>query len=172
MVLFLIVLFACNYRNIKSMCLFHSSKSKFTRACGIIISYLLDGKVTNTFRTRDYGDRYNTFVKKAFQEGRTESAWDIAITAQIGGKDENGIGYPEDRDPNLRNVDMDVDWVRVFTREPLDPDVPPQPEYPEAEGYSYAPIVVERRSFEPKMYWYPIPESEIMQTGWSQNTSW
>lgn len=41
MVLFLIVLFACNYRNIKSMCLFHSSKSKFTRACGIIISYLL-----------------------------------------------------------------------------------------------------------------------------------
>ncbi|WP_300617649.1 protein kinase [uncultured Lactobacillus sp.] len=41
MILFLIVLFACNYRNIKSMCLFHSSKSKFTRACGIIISYLL-----------------------------------------------------------------------------------------------------------------------------------
>ena len=41
MVLFLIALFACNYRNIKSMCLFHSSKSKFTRACGIIISYLL-----------------------------------------------------------------------------------------------------------------------------------
>lgn len=48
MVLFLIVLFACNYRNIKSMCLFHSSKSKFTRACGIIISYLLVATVLTT----------------------------------------------------------------------------------------------------------------------------
>lgn len=138
----------------------------------VIISYLLDGEVTNTFKTRDYGDRYNTFVKKAFQEGRTDRAWDIAITAQIGGKDDNGIGYPEDRDPNLRNVDMDVDWVRVFTREPLDPDAPPQPEYPEVEGYSYAVNVVEKRAFEPKMYWYPIPESEIMQTGWDQNVNW
>lgn len=48
MVLFLIVLFACNYRNIKSMCFFHSSKSKFTRACGIIISYLLVATVLTT----------------------------------------------------------------------------------------------------------------------------
>lgn len=48
MVLFLIALFACNYRNIKSMCLFHSSKSKFTRACGIIISYLLVATVLTT----------------------------------------------------------------------------------------------------------------------------
>lgn len=48
MVLFLIVLFACNYRNIKSMCLFHSSKSKFARACGIIISYLLVATVLTT----------------------------------------------------------------------------------------------------------------------------
>lgn len=48
MVLFLIVLFACNYRNIKSMCLFHSSKSKFTRDCGIIISYLLVATVLTT----------------------------------------------------------------------------------------------------------------------------
>lgn len=44
----MIVLFACNYRNIKSMCLFHSSKSKFTRACGIIISYLLVATVLTT----------------------------------------------------------------------------------------------------------------------------
>lgn len=48
MVLFLIVLFACNYRNIKSICLFHSSKSKFTRACGIIISYMLVATVLTT----------------------------------------------------------------------------------------------------------------------------
>lgn len=48
MILFMIVLFACNYRNIKSMCLFHSSKSKFTRACGIIISYLLVATVLTT----------------------------------------------------------------------------------------------------------------------------
>lgn len=48
MILFMIVLFACNYRNIKSMCLFHSSKSKFARACGIIISYLLVATVLTT----------------------------------------------------------------------------------------------------------------------------
>ena len=48
MILFMIVLFACNYRNIKAMCLFHSSKSKFARACGIIISYLLVATVLTT----------------------------------------------------------------------------------------------------------------------------
>lgn len=48
MILFMIVLFACNYRNIKDMCLFHSSKSKFARACGIIISYLLVATVLTT----------------------------------------------------------------------------------------------------------------------------
>lgn len=80
-----------------------------------IISYLLDGKVTNTFKTIDYDDRYNTFITKAIAEGREKRTWDIAITGQIGGKNENGIGYPEDRNANLRNVSMDVDWVRVFT---------------------------------------------------------
>ena len=48
MILFMIVLFACNYRNIKDTCLFHSSKSKFARACGIIISYLLVATVLTT----------------------------------------------------------------------------------------------------------------------------
>ncbi|MGM9910611.1 MAG: serine/threonine protein kinase [Lacticaseibacillus absianus] len=48
MILFMIVLFACNYRNIKDMCLFHSSKSKFVRFCGIIISYLLAAAVLTT----------------------------------------------------------------------------------------------------------------------------
>ena len=48
MILFMIVLFACNYRNIKDTCLFHSSKSKFVRFCGIIISYLLVATVLTT----------------------------------------------------------------------------------------------------------------------------
>ena len=39
-------------------------------------------------------------------------------------------------------------------------------------GYSYSAKIVEERSFEPKMYWYPIPQSEILQTGWEQNPKW
>lgn len=138
----------------------------------VIISYLLDGEVTNTFRTADYGNRYNEFVLKAYRDGREKTAWDIAITAQIGGWDSNGIGYPEDRDASLREVDMDIDWVRVFTREESDPDTPDAPEWPDREGFVYSPHAVEQRVFEPKMYWYPVPETEILQTGWTQNPQW
>lgn len=137
-----------------------------------IISYLLDGKVTNTLKTKDYGNRYNEFVLKAFREGREKTAWDIAITAQIGGWDANGIGYPEDRDKNLREVDMDIDWVRVYTRENSDPDQPDAPSWPAKEGFSYAPFTVEQRVFEPRMYWYPVPETEMLQTNWTQNPQW
>ncbi|MDD6720362.1 MAG: protein kinase [Lactobacillus porci] len=41
LILLLLVLFAGNYRGIKHKCLFHSSKFKFVRFCGIIVSYLL-----------------------------------------------------------------------------------------------------------------------------------
>ena len=119
------------------------------------------GKVTNTFKTIDYDDRYNTFITKAIAEGREKRTWDIAITGQIGGKNENGIGYPEDRNANLRNVSMDVDWVRVFTRDETEPEIPEKPEYP-VEKFDYSRAVVEKRVFDSKMYWYPIPESEIL----------
>lgn len=39
--------------------------------------------------------------------------------------------------------------------------------------YTYTPYVVERRAFQPKMYWYPIPQSELMKlVGWKQNPQW
>ena len=41
LILLLLVFFAGNYRGIKHKCLFHSSKFKFVRFCGIIVSYLL-----------------------------------------------------------------------------------------------------------------------------------
>lgn len=39
--------------------------------------------------------------------------------------------------------------------------------------YTYAQITVENRVFEPKMYFYPIPQSELLKTkGWVQNPLW
>ena len=57
---------------------------------------------------------------------------------------------------------MDVDWVRVFTRDETEPEIPEKPEYP-VEKFDYSRAVVEKRVFDSKMYWYPIPESEILQ---------
>lgn len=39
-------------------------------------------------------------------------------------------------------------------------------------GFLYQPIEVEKRVFEPRMYFYPIPESEINITQWPQNPLW
>jgi len=39
--------------------------------------------------------------------------------------------------------------------------------------FSYQVINVEDRRFEPKMYFYPIPQSELfIATGWAQNPLW
>ncbi|MGF7232101.1 RagB/SusD family nutrient uptake outer membrane protein [Arachidicoccus sp.] len=38
--------------------------------------------------------------------------------------------------------------------------------------YSYAVKKLEDRTFEDKMSWYPIPQSEISKTGWDQNPGW
>ena len=39
--------------------------------------------------------------------------------------------------------------------------------------YTYTPYVVEQRVFQPKMYWYPIPQSELLKLkGWKQNPQW
>lgn len=39
--------------------------------------------------------------------------------------------------------------------------------------YHYAPYVVEQRTFQPKMYWYPIPQSELLKLStWEQNPGW
>ncbi|MDO4228553.1 MAG: family 16 glycosylhydrolase [Capnocytophaga sp.] len=82
-----------------------------------IISFLLDGKITNTWKTIDFGNKYNSFITRAMEEGMENTTWDVAITGQIGGLDRYGVGYPEDHNPNLRNVTMDIDWLRVYTRE-------------------------------------------------------
>ncbi len=40
-------------------------------------------------------------------------------------------------------------------------------------GYTYMPVKVEQRVFQPKMYWYPIPQSEVLKLKqWKQNNSW
>ena len=37
---------------------------------------------------------------------------------------------------------------------------------------TYAVKKLEDRSFDDKMYWYPIPQNEISKTSWAQNTGW
>ena len=81
------------------------------------------------------------------------------------------MGYPDDADPTLMNVNMDVDWVRVFTRTD-DPFNPGGDAKPDEEDCLYSPYSVEKRSFEPKMYWYPIPQVELLKTQWEQNPGW
>lgn len=38
--------------------------------------------------------------------------------------------------------------------------------------YIYEPYVLESRSFEPKMYFYPIPQTDVNVSGWPQNPLW
>ena len=40
------------------------------------------------------------------------------------------------------------------------------------DSYTYEPIIVEQRVFEPKMYLYPIPQADLNTTGWPQNPLW
>ena len=40
-------------------------------------------------------------------------------------------------------------------------------------GFDYAPVEIEQRVFQPKMYWHPIPQSEILKLKqWKQNKGW
>ena len=41
-----------------------------------------------------------------------------------------------------------------------------------APVYTYSVKTLETRTFLPKMNWYPIPQSEISKTDWTQNTGW
>lgn len=46
-------------------------------------------------------------------------------------------------------------------------------EQKETGGYTYTPVEVEQRVFQPNMYWYPIPQSEVLKLKqWSQNNGW
>lgn len=136
-----------------------------------IISFLLDGKVTNVWKTRDYGNKYNSFIKRAIAEKREMTTWDLALTGQVGGNDVS-VGFPEDRNPNLRNMTMEIDWVRVFTRNNYGSDSSSSPVVVN-EKYRYTPYTVEQRTFLPKMYWYPIPETEkLKMQSWKQNPGW
>jgi hypothetical protein len=39
-------------------------------------------------------------------------------------------------------------------------------------SYTYAVTKLEDRVYDDKMNWYPIPQSEIINTGWTQNAGW
>lgn len=41
-----------------------------------------------------------------------------------------------------------------------------------ASGLTFNVKVLESRTFYDKMNWYPIPQSEIIKTGWAQNAGW
>lgn len=43
----------------------------------------------------------------------------------------------------------------------------------DAGNFTYSPVQVEQRVFQPKMYWYPIPQSEALKLHhWEQNKGW
>ncbi|WP_315331776.1 RagB/SusD family nutrient uptake outer membrane protein [Prevotella histicola] len=43
----------------------------------------------------------------------------------------------------------------------------------DAGNFTYSPVQVEQRVFLPKMYWYPIPQSEVLKLHhWEQNKGW
>ena len=43
----------------------------------------------------------------------------------------------------------------------------------DAGNFTYSPVQVEQRVFQPKMYWYPIPQSEVLKFHhWEQNKGW
>ena len=43
----------------------------------------------------------------------------------------------------------------------------------DAGNFTYSPVQVEQRLFQPKMYWYPIPQSEVLKLHhWEQNKGW
>lgn len=43
----------------------------------------------------------------------------------------------------------------------------------DAGNFTYSPVQVGQRVFQPKMYWYPIPQSEVLKLHhWEQNKGW
>ena len=43
----------------------------------------------------------------------------------------------------------------------------------DAGNFTYSPVQVEQRVFQSKMYWYPIPQSEVLKLHhWEQNKGW
>jgi len=74
----------------------------------VIISYLLDGKINYSFSTNSLPG-HNKFVMEA-KKGQLDSAWDMAITGQIGGE---WVGFPAD---SVTKVVTEIDWFRCFVR--------------------------------------------------------
>lgn len=61
------------------------------------------------------GDAYTDFITKARKEDRLDRVWDIAITGQVGAFDKLDVGYPAEE---LQQFDFDIDWIRVYVRDP------------------------------------------------------
>ena len=81
-----------------------------------IITFLIDNKVNYQIHTRtQLGDAYTDFITKARKEDRLDRVWDIAITGQVGAFDKLDVGYPAEE---LQQFDFDIDWIRVYVRDP------------------------------------------------------
>ena len=78
-----------------------------------VITFLVDNIINYSFSTDRFGAGiYNKFITQTLKENRSESAWDIVFTGQIGGKD-SGIRYPDNA---LNRVSSEIDWIRVYIR--------------------------------------------------------
>ena len=79
-----------------------------------IITFMIDGVVTKTFRTDANGaGLYNRFITDAKVQGRTHRAWNIMYTGGVGGS-LGGVGYPA---ADLRFAQTEIDYIRVFVKD-------------------------------------------------------
>lgn len=74
-----------------------------------IITFLLDGEVTYSFSTHTIPG-HNSFIEIA-QKDNLMTAWDMAITGQVGGV---WVDYPS---AEVDKVITEIDWFRCYVRE-------------------------------------------------------
>ena len=106
-------------------------------------------------------------------------------------RERNGVRMPavtetdqqlvRERIRNERRIELAFEGHRLWDvrRWMIAPTVLSEPIYgveinPLDSGYSYEKIEVEKRVFEPKMYFYPIPQNILLMESnqWAQNPLW
>lgn len=76
-----------------------------------IITMLVDNVVNYSFHTKTLPE-YNKFITDAKSENRTNNAWDVVITGQIGASSAS-VGYPEE---GVNTAITEIDYVRIFVK--------------------------------------------------------